>query len=42
MLKTFTIATTAALALLAGPVLAEGDAEKGERVFNKCKNRHDR
>ncbi|RVT81818.1 cytochrome c family protein [Rhodobacteraceae bacterium CCMM004] len=39
MLKT-TITATATLALMALPVLAEGDAAKGERVFNKCKSCH--
>ncbi|MCR9088911.1 MAG: cytochrome c family protein [Rhodobacteraceae bacterium] len=29
-----------ALGLLAAPALAEGDAAKGEKVFNKCKACH--
>jgi len=33
------ITFTAAVAL-AGPALAEGDAAKGEKVFNKCKACH--
>ena len=28
------------IAMLAMPALADGDAEKGERVFNKCKACH--
>ncbi|MBK0399454.1 cytochrome c family protein [Limibaculum sp. M0105] len=28
-------------ALVAGPALAEGDAEKGKKVYNKCKACHD-
>jgi cytochrome c len=35
-----TIATFAAVAALAGPALAEGDAAAGEKVFNKCKACH--
>ncbi|TDE37520.1 c-type cytochrome [Antarcticimicrobium sediminis] len=31
---------TAIVGLLATPVLAEGDAAKGEKVFNKCKACH--
>ncbi|WOI32683.1 c-type cytochrome [Tritonibacter scottomollicae] len=34
------ILTTAALVCLAMPALAEGDAEKGEKAFNKCKSCH--
>ena len=30
----------AALAMAATPALAEGDAEKGKKVFNKCKSCH--
>ena len=29
-----------ALAFVAGPALADGDAAKGEKVFNKCKSCH--
>lgn len=35
-----TITTTALLAALALPALAEGDAEAGKKVFNKCKACH--
>ncbi|ABV94902.1 cytochrome c2 [Dinoroseobacter shibae DFL 12 = DSM 16493] len=35
-----TITTTAVLAVLALPALAEGDPEAGEKVFNKCKACH--
>lgn len=28
-------------ALIAGPALADGDAEKGKKVYNKCKACHD-
>jgi len=38
-MKTFLTATATILAL-AAPALAEGDAEKGEKVFNKCKACH--
>ncbi len=31
---------TAALALLAAPAFAEGDAEAGKKAFNKCKSCH--
>ena len=31
---------TAALALLAAPAFAEGDAEAGQKAFNKCKSCH--
>ncbi len=34
------MAAAAALAMLALPAFAEGDAEKGKRVFNKCKSCH--
>jgi len=34
------ILTTAMLVCLAVPALAEGDAEKGEKAFNKCKSCH--
>ena len=30
----------AALALMSAPALAEGDAAKGEKAFNKCKSCH--
>lgn len=33
-------AVTAILAACAAPALAEGDAEKGEKGFNKCKSCH--
>ncbi|MCF6232640.1 MAG: cytochrome c family protein [Rhodobacteraceae bacterium] len=40
-MKTVNIATIATLvAALAAPVLAEGDAKKGEKVFKKCKACH--
>ena len=39
MIRT-TMAASLALAVLAFPALAEGDAAKGERVFNKCKACH--
>jgi len=32
--------TAAVLTLLASPALADGDAAKGKRVFNKCKACH--
>ncbi|MGF1592119.1 MAG: c-type cytochrome [Kiloniellaceae bacterium] len=35
-----TITAFTALAGLAGPALAEGDAAAGEKVFNKCKACH--
>jgi cytochrome c2 len=35
-----TIVTFAAVATLAGPALAAGDAAAGEKVFNKCKACH--
>lgn len=35
-----TIMTFTAAVALAGPALAEGDAAKGEKVFNKCKACH--
>jgi len=35
-----TIITFTAVAALAGPALAEGDAAAGEKVFNKCKACH--
>ncbi|MDU8941833.1 c-type cytochrome [Ovoidimarina sediminis] len=38
MFRTLTVATLAAT--LALPALADGDAAKGERVFNKCKACH--
>ena len=31
---------TAAIALLAAPAFAEGDAEAGQKAFNKCKSCH--
>jgi cytochrome c len=31
---------TAALAALAAPAFAEGDADKGKKAFNKCKSCH--
>lgn len=34
------LTTTAALLALAAPALAEGDAEKGEKEFKKCKSCH--
>jgi len=40
-MKTVTIATIATLvSVLAAPVLAEGDAAKGEKLFKKCKACH--
>ena len=39
MFKTISIAVTAVLVTLS-PALAAGDAEKGKRVFNKCKACH--
>jgi len=40
-MKTTKLATIATLlAVLAAPVLAEGDAAKGEKVFKKCKACH--
>ncbi len=36
----FAVVSTAALVLFAGPARAEGDAEAGERVFNRCKACH--
>ena len=39
MFKTISIAVTAVLVTLT-PALAAGDAEKGKRVFNKCKACH--
>lgn len=40
-MKTTKFATTVALlTVLAFPVLAEGDAAKGKKVFNKCKACH--
>ena len=35
-----TILTTAALIALAAPAFADGDAEKGEKEFKKCKACH--
>ncbi len=35
------LSTVAVLAALAAPAFAEGDAEKGEKVFKKCKACHD-
>ncbi|MDX5361833.1 MAG: cytochrome c family protein [Alphaproteobacteria bacterium] len=35
-----TILAAALAALVAGPALADGDAAKGEKVFNKCKACH--
>jgi cytochrome c len=35
-----TIVTFTAVTALAGPALADGDAAKGEKVFNKCKACH--
>jgi len=35
-----TIITFAAVTALAGPAFADGDAAKGEKVFNKCKACH--
>ena len=35
-----TIMTFTAAVALAGPAFAEGDAAKGEKVFNKCKACH--
>ncbi len=34
------LTTTAALLALSAPALAEGDAEKGEKAFKKCKACH--
>lgn len=40
-MKTLKLATIATLlSVLAAPVLAEGDAAKGEKVFKKCKACH--
>lgn len=35
-----TVLSFAALALMSAPALAEGDAAKGEKAFNKCKSCH--
>ena len=35
-----TVMTFTAAVALAGPALADGDAAKGEKVFNKCKACH--
>ena len=35
-----TVLTFTAIAALAGPAFAEGDAAKGEKVFRKCKACH--
>ncbi len=40
-MKKLAVAAFAALAALSLPALAEGDAAKGEKVFNKCKACHD-
>ena len=34
------LTTAAALVMLAAPAFAEGDAEKGEKAFKKCKSCH--
>ena len=39
MIKTV-IQTIAVLGVMAAPAFAEGDAKKGEKVFNKCKACH--
>ncbi|OYU39622.1 MAG: cytochrome C [Pseudorhodobacter sp. PARRP1] len=39
-LKSAAAATLFGLALLASPALAEGDAAKGEKLFNRCKACH--
>ena len=39
MIKT-TLASAAILVALINPALAEGDAKKGKRIFNKCKACH--
>ncbi len=39
MIKTV-LQTIAVLGVMAAPAFAEGDAKKGERVFNKCKACH--
>lgn len=39
-MKTTTLIAALAAALIAGPVLAEGDAAKGEKEFGKCKTCH--
>lgn len=36
----FAAALMAAAAVVSGPAMAEGDAKKGARVFNKCKACH--
>lgn len=41
MLRHMIPAALAAVFLFAGPALAEGDAAKGEKVFNACKACHD-
>lgn len=40
MMKLKLTIAAVALGLLAAPALAEGDAAKGEKVFNKCKACH--
>lgn len=35
------LAALAAVAVLASPALADGDAAKGKKVFNKCMSCHD-
>lgn len=40
MTRSTSRAAGALLAMLALPAFAEGDPEKGERVFNKCKSCH--
>lgn len=40
MIHSRTIFAAAVAVVLAGPALADGDAAKGEKVFNKCKVCH--
>ncbi len=41
MIKRAIFAAVATTLLAAAPAMAEGDAAKGEKVFNKCKACHD-
>jgi cytochrome c len=41
MIKRAILAAIATTLLAAAPAMAEGDAAKGEKVFNKCKACHD-
>ncbi len=40
MKRSTSIAAAAVLTVLAMPAFAEGDPDKGERVFNRCKSCH--